>query len=1268
MRFSLAVICCLLVNVFSECINQCEKANYNAACVILDCIIDCGTDRLFSATTKIDIRMYNSTITCKAVIAYYEYKVYLQADSISLYNSTIISADITIKAFTSILLDEYSSLSTTAQGDSSEAVKDSLNWGGSYGGRGGGLCYSKTVKAYTYGDFYLPTSRGKGGYKKIGHTQYNSRGGGIIHIAAKEVSLHGSITSDGESCDLDPKTGYSPICNTNHSNGGAGGSILIEADKLVVGQDAYMSASGGYSAYLGGGGGRIAVYSQNDVNVNARAYGAYGRQSDVVCNGGAPGTVYIQSNSARTLRIENENPCYSITPLLLNDTDVELSVTKSIIVPEISSLTAKSITLVKGYLDTSAIQENTYDLTIECSTLQILQYSYIGLSKFNLVDSLTNFKTITLKVNHIYLDPFSVIFQSSKLIITGEDTQVHLAGTIDRRYNNEGSILIYSKTFKLEIEAFITCKSLVIYAHEVEILGTIQVTSNSCKSMSSFKETNQYRCIPNGLAEITDLNSIGNLTEIVNSNSFTVYIQALDSIEIQDGSKIRGSRVGLCSANVDISGLVSASGSGCTPNNGIGAGSADSRKCSGSGGGHGGSGGLGKVLKADLDYCQKHAAGGEAYDQSGLPIYEGSGGGASESGVAGSGGGFIQVEAYSLNVTGVVLSNGAAASKADSEGVGGGAGGSIIVRTRYLEGTGTFNSSGNEGHNGGGNGGGGVIYLDWIGYSDTPEQIIDDCSEYWQGKLQVSTPSKYAKQINYVQSGQTTSSNAQTGQLRANSCAKGYGEIYCKPCGKGYYKEEVGYQSCDICDNKPSDAIYVNDIETDSDCDYECPKSYRSEDDNPDCNSPTYEFLHVYGSPFTILAVFLSFWLVLFILNLVYIKYYFYVIPPEDAEMLNQSNPNPSIKFDSLLYKSPNLKSVNPELESKDMSFHTCRLFLLGNNSYYSPWSLAHAPPVELNAEIYQDEYLLYVKNLNKELVWKWWENVISIVLIIIAPPVQMIWDYLRRKDKYIKLRTLVSECSEDFWIKIELRQMANSIRLSTSKDYTIACLEILDYSKKQVNLLPLKSPAYIMAKGNGSILYPYTISEDDVYLTYFKYSLDFEYKDVFDIFIKEMNSLFRLINLKEAVPNKSEDYFIEISEICNVYNLMLAKNHNIKITPVLFQVPINKAHLNGMRFLMNTFASSSAIYDYRPGLVITNSDSSSAMMRYVNNDYWEINTINISDKETLMNSGVYVADSPSNASHKFWYPISSVLILRPKFNLVVVTLMMTLFISLDTV
>jgi hypothetical protein len=76
MRLSVLVLSLLVVYASGECFNQCEKANSTAGCVMVNCSINCGSDR-FSMHLIQQIRIYNSTNLCKATYPTLDYKINL---------------------------------------------------------------------------------------------------------------------------------------------------------------------------------------------------------------------------------------------------------------------------------------------------------------------------------------------------------------------------------------------------------------------------------------------------------------------------------------------------------------------------------------------------------------------------------------------------------------------------------------------------------------------------------------------------------------------------------------------------------------------------------------------------------------------------------------------------------------------------------------------------------------------------------------------------------------------------------------------------------------------------------------------------------------------------------------------------------------------------------------------------------------------------------------------------------------------------------------
>ena len=187
--------------------------------------------------------------------------------------------------------------------------------GGDHGGQGGRHQGTKSC-----GNFKEPVLMGGGGY----HSSY---GGGAIKIVAEtEIHLDGKITVNGQ---------------TNTHSGGAGGSIWIITPKLTG--DGHIRANGGnhasHSNYGAGGGGRIAIYADenpffNEDTGKVTACGGSGGSYD-----GGAGTIYVEStyNNAtightsgyRTNHLVMDNCGYAQTTYTWivegNPTDVSLS-------------------------------------------------------------------------------------------------------------------------------------------------------------------------------------------------------------------------------------------------------------------------------------------------------------------------------------------------------------------------------------------------------------------------------------------------------------------------------------------------------------------------------------------------------------------------------------------------------------------------------------------------------------------------------------------------------------------------------------------------------------------------------------------------------------------------------------------------------------------------------------------------------------------------------------------------------------------------------
>lgn len=164
-------------------------------------------------------------------------------------------------------------------------------------------------------------------------------------------------------------------------------------------------------------------------------------------------------------------------------------------------------------------------------------------------------------------------------------------------------------------------------------------------------------------------------------------------------------------STVTLKGRGYAGGAGAASGSGAGGGGAGSVAMGGGGGGHGGAGGSGGG----------GANGGTSGDA--MPAVDaGSGGGGTPSADGGGGGGFLQVDAATASLDGLLEADGETGVALGLQGGGGGAGGAIVVLAQVITGSGTVSARGGDGgagtNFGGGGGGGGRVWLqERSGYS-----------------------------------------------------------------------------------------------------------------------------------------------------------------------------------------------------------------------------------------------------------------------------------------------------------------------------------------------------------------------------------------------------------------------------------------------------------------------------------------------------------------------------------------------------------------------
>lgn len=140
-----------------------------------------------------------------------------------------------------------------------------------------------------------------GGFRvNAARSEQLTRGGGRIFIGASQLVLKGELAARGFSpnaTNMQP-TGSAPEVSV--AGGGAGGSLWVEAQEVVVSPGHVLSVAGGSSTMGGGGsGGVIALYADGDAMADTLEYNVSGGRRLLTsgpCGAGAEGLIFWASS------------------------------------------------------------------------------------------------------------------------------------------------------------------------------------------------------------------------------------------------------------------------------------------------------------------------------------------------------------------------------------------------------------------------------------------------------------------------------------------------------------------------------------------------------------------------------------------------------------------------------------------------------------------------------------------------------------------------------------------------------------------------------------------------------------------------------------------------------------------------------------------------------------------------------------------------------------------------------------------------------------
>lgn len=1255
-----------------DCSQLCK--NVNNICQIVNQNKFCDSSLVISTGFRITVT--NSTLYCVHVdnIGEPNCTISLSSESITISSSLLMASLISLTA-KEVEISEDSVLNANGTGYHLGPGNAGDTNGPSYGGRGGGTC-GELTKYLTYGDQYNPrTFYGSGGHTK------HSNGGGQVLITAGNFTFRGVITACGN-LPLGNAVLGTPIAYGPTTAGGTGGTVYINVTTVADLEKGLILANGGNGGEegYGGGGGRIAIYGPVD-KVKAKARGGNGGHKR--CPVGGAGTIFLAKDDLLIVD-NNMQPGRNPTPVTTRPSLSLRIESSALVTPAFShqSMNLKSLTISGSRLEVSQVagSGDSFD-----STLSLLVSDIVTLANQGSIGS-TEGESISISTKKLLSDSSSGIYFGASLNITADN--VILKGDLEGNSIVTGKsqiIIDVKESFSLLADGSLKARKVAVSANWVVIEGFIGAAEKTCtEDLTYFTRNPPFHYITGlpGQERAAQNYSVPNLL----SSNFTCLIIARKNLTIEENSKMLGARVGIFGVSASIKGIISSSGLGCTSDSGPGQGHATERMCSGSGAGYGGLGGSGKGNTASTQAaCKATISQGKSYSDEQNPWFEGSGGG-SAAGVGGPGGGFIDVEMLNdLYLTGFIGADGGDAPRHHSDlilGSGGGSGGSIFISTKYIAGSGArIKANGGRGSVIGGGGSGGRIVFAWIGA--VTSGVVHNTANFSTGWIK---PDVMVLGGDAGRPTETSNGQGERGSRVARSCAPGSYEFNCIVCEIGQFTIGTQFQAtCDRCDNGPPTAVYTQKGVATSECPYNCPADYSPSVVNPQCKSPIEEFFDVFGGLAGALVFFIVILVLIALLPLgVFMLYQKY----RTRSLLQQSLLTPN---DHIERKMPAKKAENPVLNKEDLPFHERRIFLLGENSYYKPWSLPKAPPLEIEDAVVLEDFSAFATSINNLTRWFPWQHALCLVLLWVYHPFGLYVINVLRKRKYWNVRVFIMTYNETIWRKIEDRQLSNSLRFSCSDDFTLAYLDITSFGKtiaqwdERPNL-----PLTMLCAGDGSFWSPYHLDTKDLMIQLLAWSMEPDALEEYQVFLHLFNMYLKTVVLDAPVPNKKQSEILALQQLVAKYNSELFHSNDYHVTLALFQAPmvIEKGkyvqvqwsgELNSKVIASYSLdpinVNNACLYSFKLGLIFTKYfRSPDSRDHSLDTDprarsllYFEPNSISAAQEASLFPTLLHFVEDPSDSAPFSEWSLRNLLLVPAGWNqyAVMVCLLLSIFIDI---
>ena len=200
---------------------------------------------------------------------------------------------------------------------------------------------------------------------------------------------------------------------------------------------------------------------------------------------------------------------------------------------------------------------------------------------------------------------------------------------------------------------------------------------------------------------------------------------------------------------------------------------------------------------------------------------------------------------------------------------------------------------------------------------------------------------------------------------------------------------------------------------------------------------------------------------------------------------------------------------------------HVGRIYLNGTNTFSSPWNVPKRPPEQLIPLIYIPDYESFRNDLNTQLRYSTFWNVLCIILLCFCfPPAALFYYRSLRKHKAKLFENYIAKGNHSFLKGPRAQALLESMKCGYDDHLTVAYIDILYCENAPppdgIVVGSPSLPLLLPISGDGSVLHPFTLDISDVLVSSVpncKDLLKFIDREYF-LFLSQLNRYLRSVTL----------------------------------------------------------------------------------------------------------------------------------------------------------